>query len=667
MNNSNVSCSVEEGGGTDPLEKLLPALLQIFLTMGLGWFAGAMKIFGPKEARGLGIFVGKFSLPALIFISLCTLNLGEIKWSFLLGVFLSKIIIFSFVFLLDYFLNKNTSRAALFAIFSTTTNDFGMGLPILNSLFDEDPIGLKGLLFLVAPISLLILNPIGFTLMELGKNRNDKNEGKITFLLAIVKGLLTNPIVAMTILGVLGNLAMGSQPPFFLQVFSKKLGAAFTALAPFSLGLSAAGKVNDIKADVIKPIAALVILKTIVAPLLFYIIIGNIITLMDGFNPCITPILSNFALLLGSFPTALGVASYSLELTDLISPAIILATFVSVPLIYMVANILTTLSESLEALARADHSWIDCIITIVSCIIILYFFISKKRILHSPHLQTSVIILLTLISSSTCLLHTYIHVSILPALHLTALHASRLITIGLAVKLLTIARSSSTLSNRIVNIFLIISPLASFFTFLLLLCDYNKSYYAFGLYQDYFSLAFNIVSLIPTSACLFLLCRSEHAPLPGIQMFRHSLLLLALSTAMFSSIVVSLGRLTYNGDENEYPGSFKAILCLDKTMSAGQGMLFLYIFGLDTIGQKIAQLQEILTGLFIWAKNENLHSITSNFIMVAANNETEDKEEKTKGDGKDNELTVDKKDEVLELGVDMMTKERKKSVPGRSV
>jgi len=100
-------------------------------------------------------------------------------------------------------------------------------------------------------------------------------------------------------------------------------------------------------------------------------------------------------------------------------------------------------------------------------------------------------------------------------------------------------------------------------------------------------------------------------------------------------------------------------------MSAGQGMLFLYIFGLDMIGQKIAQLREILSGLFNWAKNENLHSITSNFIMVTANNETEDQEEKTKDDGKDNELTLENKD--VEIEVNIMTKERKKSVPGRSV
>merc|ERR1712037_1085635 len=47
-------------------------------------------------ARGLGLFVGKISLPALVLA-------------------------------LDFLFNRNISRAALFAIYSTQTNDFGMG------------------------------------------------------------------------------------------------------------------------------------------------------------------------------------------------------------------------------------------------------------------------------------------------------------------------------------------------------------------------------------------------------------------------------------------------------------------------------------------------------------------------------------------------------------
>ena len=50
----------------DPLTTLLPALLQIFTTIGLGWAVGSLQIFGPLEARGLGKFVGKISLPALM-------------------------------------------------------------------------------------------------------------------------------------------------------------------------------------------------------------------------------------------------------------------------------------------------------------------------------------------------------------------------------------------------------------------------------------------------------------------------------------------------------------------------------------------------------------------------------------------------------------------------
>ena len=53
-------------------------------------------------------------------------------------------------------------------------NDFGMGLPILNAVYSHDH-PFVGLLYLVAPISLLILNPIGFVLMEAEKNSSTKD------------------------------------------------------------------------------------------------------------------------------------------------------------------------------------------------------------------------------------------------------------------------------------------------------------------------------------------------------------------------------------------------------------------------------------------------------------------------------------------------------------
>ena len=103
--------------------------------MGLGWAAGASTVFNSKEARGLGLFVGKISLPALILTNLVCLDLSVIKWGFLLAVLVSKSIIFSLVLALDFLFNRSISRAALFAIYSTQTNDFGMGLSIINAVY----------------------------------------------------------------------------------------------------------------------------------------------------------------------------------------------------------------------------------------------------------------------------------------------------------------------------------------------------------------------------------------------------------------------------------------------------------------------------------------------------------------------------------------------------
>ena len=79
------------------------------------------------QVHGLGVFTAKFSLPALIFLSLSTIDLANTRWSFILAMLATKILVFSLVFLTDFLLKRDLSRAALFAISSTQTNDFGLG------------------------------------------------------------------------------------------------------------------------------------------------------------------------------------------------------------------------------------------------------------------------------------------------------------------------------------------------------------------------------------------------------------------------------------------------------------------------------------------------------------------------------------------------------------
>ena len=102
--------------------------------------------------------------------------------------------------------------AGLFAIFTTQSNDFALGYPILKSIYDDRPEVCK-FIYLLAPVNLVFLNPIGLACMEINQQVNtprDQNSqpatagnSKKTMVLRIIRGIVTNPIIVMSILGML--------------------------------------------------------------------------------------------------------------------------------------------------------------------------------------------------------------------------------------------------------------------------------------------------------------------------------------------------------------------------------------------------------------------------------------------------------------------------------
>ena len=395
------NCSVETNGSllhnytmddisSQQAEELIPNLLQVFLTILLGWLAGTYQIIPEQEAKGLNLFVGKFSLPVLIFVSLAKLNFINVEWSFLLAITISKGTIFVLVLAVDVLMNsqKDLSRAAIFAIFCTQTNDFGMGLPILDAVYGHDH-PYVGLLYLAAPISLLILNPIGFLLLEAGQPSSNKITSKWRRVAQVWIKLFLNPIISMTILGVLANLTFQSKLPIIISKFLDALGAAFTSMAPFTLGLGIVGKIWNIRGDTLIPIVSLVFTKTMLSTFLTHFCVEKISLLFNGFEDSA---LSNFGFLYGTFPTALGVASYaslSSVNPDLISAAIVICTIVSAPLMYVSANVLTVLHTDMEQFLENLRSFqfTICMCSILCVVCVTPIFISK-RYFKMPHTLT---------------------------------------------------------------------------------------------------------------------------------------------------------------------------------------------------------------------------------------------------------------------------------------
>merc|ERR1719209_1287060 len=489
--------------------------------------------------------------------------------------------------ILEVVLNRDASRASIFAICCTQTNDFGMGLPILSSIFGPGH-PLVGLLYLVAPISLLVLNPIGFILLEVG--RGEKENGVFSTIRSVIWGLITNPVVTMTLLGVLGNFAFSSNPPATVTKFLSALGAAFTALAPFSLGLSMVGKLGNMKGKNLKPILGLVAIKSIVCPMLTYLVVNEITGLLDSVPD---PSLSNFALLLGSFPPALGVLSYAIDYqvsVDLVSAAIVLTTLISAPLLFAVANILTATSVCKDDLVNSDHSWIDCILSIGSVALVLAILLSRASWRRGPHLFTLSLLFLTSISSTAGLIDHFFHMPSLALTGLAGLHATRLLAPFLAFFLLRLTQNPLSPPSLPTTLLLILpGPLIALSTFFLW---GEEDFIVFNQSQDLVSLVVHTVALLPTLAILLLIFRLPPASLPGSQVFRHTILVATFAAISFFSLALSLSKLVIS--DTCYTGAHEVLISLNSDLSSGQGFIFLAVFGLDKAARLFFPIRKLL-------------------------------------------------------------------------
>ena len=201
------------------------------------------------EAKGINTFVGTFSLPALIFGSLCKLNIMSVNWMFLLAILIAKSIVFLLVLVVTYVVGRRAaSKAGLFAIFATQSNDFALGYPILQAVYGQTHPDFPSYLYLLAPVSLVILNPIGFVFLEIGKHEEtspSEQRSQWKTFGNVAKGVATNPIIFMTVLGVIGNFVFKGTLPDFMDGFLTSLGAAFSSSALFLLGLRMVSRNDD--------------------------------------------------------------------------------------------------------------------------------------------------------------------------------------------------------------------------------------------------------------------------------------------------------------------------------------------------------------------------------------------------------------------------------------
>uniref|UniRef100_A0A1I8GXA1 DEP domain-containing protein n=1 Tax=Macrostomum lignano TaxID=282301 RepID=A0A1I8GXA1_9PLAT len=317
------NASIPAGAGGGVMDHLFPAIVQCFVVILTGYAACRTGLLPESQAKGLGRFVSTFALPSLIFRFMVTIDLS------------------------------------------------------VNILFPS----ITRYLYLFAPISFLIINPIGFIMIEIdralsaasaGAAADDQLSGSEPGQLAansdcaavkessqpetnnrqrcldvlgdIAKGVLLNPLVFMSALGVIFNFICSRRLPEIVDSVLSIFGNAFSATALFYLGVNMVGKTAQLRSgSLLFGLMLILIIKLLIAPFVMR-------ELVQSFRPGVyandTLAYSTFAFLYGALPPAPTVFVYTAQFSiaspapELVASGLVSSTFLCAPLMYISSRLI---------------------------------------------------------------------------------------------------------------------------------------------------------------------------------------------------------------------------------------------------------------------------------------------------------------------------------------
>ena len=262
----------------------------------------------------------------------------------------------------------------------------------VNALYGSTHPEYSAYLYLLAPISLVALNPIGFVFLEIAKRRlgqeNRPESSNADMLKAIAKGIALNPVLLMTVLGIVGNLIFSHNLPPMIQVVLEVLGNAFSATALFLLGLMMVGKIHKLKGVALVIPGILISIKLLVLPL---IIRETVVFLNAGENTTDTSDLSTFGFLYGTIPTAPALFIFTLRYNidiDLIASAMVVCTFLSAPLMFISAKLINAIGNGVSPSEYAKELKAFSLDTSAASVaasiwLLICFLVIKRKVLRS--------------------------------------------------------------------------------------------------------------------------------------------------------------------------------------------------------------------------------------------------------------------------------------------
>ncbi|UJR28564.1 hypothetical protein I4U23_009797 [Adineta vaga] len=379
-------------------QELYPALIQCFFIIGFGYVAGQLSLLTNTQSIGLSRYISNFALPAVIFKNLVSVHFQSVSWGFLASVFIAKVTVFLCTAIITLIGERprNFASMGLYAIMTSQSNDFALMLPIISAVYRQTHPDYERYIYLIAPISLVILNPIGILLIEIQKRFNEQNQHRKTnardrlqLLKIISKNISRNPIVICTLLGVIFNRIFNEHLPSILDHILTPVAQSFSSTALFYLGLTMVGKLSRLHAHLVITVFTLSMIKLIIFPLVLRQAIFFFLKPINGsLNSTID--YSNFGFLYGTAPTAPSVIFYVPEsnaaLQAIASTGLVVSTLLAGPIMLISAKMinLKTLDlikaqsyDSILLKTAYDLSFMSLLCTLI----VLIGFILRHRLL----------------------------------------------------------------------------------------------------------------------------------------------------------------------------------------------------------------------------------------------------------------------------------------------
>ncbi|CAF4066751.1 unnamed protein product [Rotaria sp. Silwood2] len=375
--------------------ELYPALIQCFFIISAGYIAGQLKLLTHTHSIGLSRYITNFALPAIIFKNLVDVQFQSVSWQFLTSVFIGKTIVFFLTMILTLIAERPRNFASMgeYAIMATQSNDFPLIFPIIESVYKQTHPEFGRYVYLIAPIQLAILNPIGFVLIEMQKRFDDQRKhrskpwSKFQLISTVLRNISRNPIIVCTLLGIVFNQILKQQLPYLIEYILTPIAQSFTATALFYLGLTMVGKLNRLHSRLVITVFLLSIMKSIIFPLIlrqlvFFLVKPNNENLNNTMD------YSNLGFLYGTAPTAPSVVFYvpesNLPLQAIASTGLVVSTLLAGPIILVSAKMINLrtldikIRESYEILLTKTKYDVS-IISLFCTIIVLIGFCLRHR------------------------------------------------------------------------------------------------------------------------------------------------------------------------------------------------------------------------------------------------------------------------------------------------